>query len=143
MACGADYNRAHRCSLLARNLVLTRCVVAIKILPPNLSSSPDMKQRFEREARAISALNHPHICTLHDLGNQDDTDYLVMEFLEGESLAERSKKGPLPLKETLKIAIELCQALEAAHKASIIHRGHACYWWGATVFIFGCGKRIW
>jgi serine/threonine protein kinase len=102
-----------------------------------------MKQRFERKARAISALNHPHICTLHDLGNQDGTDYLVMEFLEGESLAERSKKGPLPLKETLKIAIELCEALEAAHKAGIIHRGDACYWWGATVFIFGCGKRIW
>jgi serine/threonine protein kinase len=105
----------------ARDTRLDR-TVAIKILPSHLSSNPDMKQRFEREARAISALNHPHICTLHDLGNQDGTDYLVMEFLEGESLAERLRKGPLPLKEVLKIGIELCEALEVAHKAGIIHR---------------------
>src|SRR5271169_6129680 len=67
--------------------------VAIKILPPHLSSNPDLKERFEREARAISSLNHPRICTLHDIGHQDGVDFLVMEHLEGESLAERLKKG--------------------------------------------------
>src|SRR5580765_5167950 len=70
-------------------------IVAVKILPPDLSSNPEAKQRFEREARAISSLNHPHICTLYDVGHQDGTDYLVMEFLEGETLAERLRKGPL------------------------------------------------
>lgn len=96
--------------------------VAIKILPQHLSSSPDLKQRFDREARAISSLNHPRICTLHDTGQQGGIDYLVMEFLEGQSLAERLRKGPLPLKECLKIGIEVCDALEAAHRAGIIHR---------------------
>src|SRR6478672_6175629 len=71
-------------------------IVAVKILPADLSSNPEAKQRFEREARAISSLNHPHICTLYDVGHQDGTDYLVMEFLEGETLAERLQKGPLP-----------------------------------------------
>src|SRR5579863_2392922 len=74
--------------------------VAIKVLASHLSSSPELKQRMEREARAISALNHPHICHLFDIGSQDNTDYLVMEFLEGETLAERLRKGPLPLNET-------------------------------------------
>jgi serine/threonine protein kinase len=96
--------------------------VAIKVLPQHLSSDPVLKERFEREARAISALNHPHICTLHDVGQQGGIDFLVMEYLEGESLAERLRKGPLPLKEALKIGMEVCEALEEAHRAKIIHR---------------------
>ena len=77
-------------------------VVAIKILPTHLSSNPEAKQRFDREARSISSLNHPNICTLHDVGHQDGIDYLVMEFLEGETLADRLRKGPLPLEQVLK-----------------------------------------
>jgi serine/threonine protein kinase len=96
--------------------------VAIKVLPQHLSSNADLRQRFEREARAISSLNHPRICTLHDVGHQDGIDFLVMEYLEGESLAQRLKKGPLTPKETLKIAIEVCEALDKAHRAGIIHR---------------------
>src|ERR1700723_1096250 len=96
--------------------------VAIKVLPDHLSSNPDLKQRFEREARAISSLNHPRICTLHDVGHQDGGDFLVMERLEGESLAERLRKGPPPLKESRKIGIEVCGALEAAQRAGIVHR---------------------
>jgi serine/threonine protein kinase len=69
--------------------------VAIKVLPQHLSSSPELKERFEREARAISSLNHPRICTLHDVGHQDGIDFLVMEYMEGQSLAQRLKKGPL------------------------------------------------
>src|SRR6201993_1428424 len=80
----------------ARDTRLER-TVAIKILPSHLSSNPEAKQRFEREARAISSLNHPNICTLHDVGHQDGTDYLVMEYLEGETLDRRIQKGSLPL----------------------------------------------
>src|SRR6202158_2740533 len=76
----------------ARDTRLER-TVAIKILPSHLSSNPEAKQRFEREARAISSLNHPNICTLHDVGHQDGTDYLVLEFLEGQTLADRLVKG--------------------------------------------------
>src|SRR5580704_19144518 len=96
--------------------------VAIKVLAQHLSSNPELKERFEREARAISSLNHPRICILHDVGHQDGIDFLVMEYLEGETLAQRLKKGPLPLKETLKIGIEICEALDKAHRAGIIHR---------------------
>ena len=96
--------------------------VAIKVLPQHLSSDPVLRERFEREARAISTLNHPRICTLHDVGHQSGIDFLVMEYLEGESLAERLRKGPLPLKEALKIGMEVCEALEEAHRAKIIHR---------------------
>jgi serine/threonine protein kinase len=71
--------------------------VAIKVLPSHLADNPDLKQRFEREARAVSSLNHPHSCTLYDVGEQDGTDFLVMEYIEGESLADRLKKGALPL----------------------------------------------
>ncbi|MBV8477234.1 MAG: serine/threonine protein kinase, partial [Acidobacteria bacterium] len=105
----------------ARDTRLDRAV-AMKILPGHLSSNPDLKQRLEREARAISSLNHPRICTLHDVGHQDGVDFLVMEYLEGESLAERLQKGPMPLKEALKIGMEVCEALEAAHQAGIVHR---------------------
>jgi serine/threonine protein kinase len=96
--------------------------VAIKVLASHLSSSPELKQRMEREARAISSLNHPHICHLYDIGSQDGTDYLVMEFLEGETLAERLRKGAMPLNETLKIGIAIAEALAVAHRQGIVHR---------------------
>ncbi|MGB0040125.1 MAG: serine/threonine-protein kinase, partial [Terriglobales bacterium] len=96
--------------------------VAVKVLASHLSSSPELKQRMEREARAISALNHPHICHLFDIGSQGGIDYLVMEFLEGETLAERLCKGGLPLPEVLKIAIAIAGALTAAHRQGIVHR---------------------
>ena len=97
-------------------------IVAVKILPADLSSNPEAKQRFEREARAISSLNHPHICTLYDVGHQDGTDYLVMEFLEGETLAERLRQGPLPLQQVLKCGAEIGEGLERAHRTGVVHR---------------------
>src|ERR1700751_109408 len=105
----------------ARDTRLDRSI-AIKILPTHLSSNPEAKQRFDREARAVSSLNHPNICTLHDVGHQDGIDYLVMEFLEGETLADRLRKGPLPLQQTLKYGIEICEGLEKAHRSGVIHR---------------------
>jgi eukaryotic-like serine/threonine-protein kinase len=96
--------------------------IAIKILPAHLSSDTDARQRLEREARAISALNHPNICTLHDVGHQDGVDYLVMEFLEGETLADRLMKGSLPLEQVLKVGIEICAGLEKAHLGGVLHR---------------------
>src|SRR5271156_836058 len=96
--------------------------VAVKILPSHLSENPEAKQRFDREARAISSLNHPNICTLHDVGHQDGVDFLVMEFLEGETLADRLRKGPLPTEQVLKIGIEICEGLERAHKSGVVHR---------------------
>ncbi len=96
--------------------------VAIKVLPPQLQADPDLKARFEREARAISSLQHAHICTLFDVGHQDGIDYLVMEYLEGETLAFRLLKGPLPIDQVLTIAIQTADALERAHRHGIIHR---------------------
>lgn len=96
--------------------------IAIKILPAHLSSSAELRARFEREARAISSLNHPHICQLYDVGSQDGTSFLVMEFLEGESLADRLRKGPLPLKQALELGIQIAEALATAHRAGILHR---------------------
>ena len=96
--------------------------VAIKVLPSHLCSDPDLKVRFEREARAISSLQHPHICTLHDVGQQDGIDYLVMEFLEGEKLQRRLLRGPLPVKQAVEYGIEIAEALERAHQAGIVHR---------------------
>ena len=96
--------------------------VAIKVLPSHLSSDPELKQRMEREAKAISALQHANICTLYDIGTQDGTDFLVMEYLEGQTLAERLAKGTLPLDQALKVGIEIAQALEKAHQQGIIHR---------------------
>lgn len=96
--------------------------VAIKVLSSHFPSSPELKQRMEREARAISSLNHPNICHLYDIGSQDGTDYLVMEFLEGETLSERLRKGSLPMGEVLKIGIAVAEALAAAHKTGIMHR---------------------
>src|SRR5438477_11741465 len=96
--------------------------VAIKVLRQHLSSDPDLKARFEREARAISALSHPHICHLYDIGSQDGTDFIVMELLEGESLADRLQKGGMPLKQALDVGIQMAEALEKAHKQGIVHR---------------------
>jgi Tol biopolymer transport system component len=96
--------------------------VAVKVLASHLSSSPELKQRMEREARAISSLNHPHICQLYDIGSQNGTDYLVMEFLEGETLAERLRKGAMPLNEILKVGIAVAEALAVAHRSGIVHR---------------------
>ncbi|HTC49584.1 MAG TPA: protein kinase [Candidatus Aquilonibacter sp.] len=97
-------------------------IVAIKILSTHLSENPEIKQRFEREARAISALNHPNICHLYDIGSQDGTDFLVMEFLEGETLADRLRKGAMPLGEILKVGIAVAEALAFAHRNGIVHR---------------------
>ena len=105
----------------ARDTRLER-TVAIKILPEQFSSDPVRKQRFEREAKTISSLNHPHICTLYDIGHQDGTDFLVMEHLEGETLAKRLEKGPLSTAELSRIAIEIASALEKAHRQGILHR---------------------
>jgi len=105
----------------ARDTRLER-TVAVKILPAHLSSDPTRKQRFEREAKTISSLNHPHICTLHDIGSQDGIDYLVMECVEGETLAKRLEKGPLPLEQVLKYGAQVADALDKAHRAGIVHR---------------------
>ena len=96
--------------------------VAVKVLASHLSSSPELKQRMEREGRAISSLNHPNICQLYDIGSQNGTDYLVMEFLEGETLAERLRKGTVPLAEVFKIGIAVAEALAVAHRSGIVHR---------------------
>lgn len=96
--------------------------VAIKVLASHLSSSPELKQRMEREARAISSLNHPHICHLYDIGSQNGADFLVMEFLEGETLAERLRKASIPFPEIYEIGIAIAEALALAHRQGIVHR---------------------
>ena len=96
--------------------------VAIKILPRALASNPQFRARFDREAQAIAALTHPHICTLHDISHQDGVDFLVMEYLEGETLAARLARGPLPLDQALTYATECADALAAAHRQGIVHR---------------------
>jgi len=105
----------------ARDTRLDRAV-AIKVLPQHLSSSAEVRQRFEREARTISALSHPHMCALYDVGNQDGVEYLVMELLEGETLADRIARGPLPLDQTLRFGAQIASALEAARRKGIVHR---------------------
>src|SRR6478736_3362315 len=105
----------------ARDTRLDR-TVAIKILPEQLSSDPIRKQRFEREAKTISSLNHPHICVLHDVGSQDGISYLVMECVEGETLAKRLEKGPLPLEQVLRYGMQIADALDKAHRSGVIHR---------------------
>jgi eukaryotic-like serine/threonine-protein kinase len=96
--------------------------VAIKVLPERLASDPSLKQRLDREARAVSRLSHPHICTLHDIGHQDGMDFLVMEYLEGETLEQRLGRGPLPPEQTLRYASQIADALAKAHKLGITHR---------------------
>ena len=105
----------------ARDTRLNRSV-AIKILPSHLSCDPELKSRFEREARTLSSVSHPHICHLYDVGSQGDRDFLVMELLEGETLATRLQKGPLPPVEVLKIGIEIADALTKAHRLGVVHR---------------------
>ncbi|MGO9640032.1 MAG: protein kinase domain-containing protein [Candidatus Acidiferrales bacterium] len=105
----------------ARDMRLGRDV-AIKILPPQVSSDPARKQRFEREAKIISKLNHPHICVLYDIGSQDGVDYLVMECVEGETLAKRLERGPLPLDQVLKFGAQVADALDKAHRNGVVHR---------------------
>jgi serine/threonine protein kinase len=107
----------------ARDTRLDR-TVAIKILPEALAADPDRRARFEREARAIAALSHPHICTIHDVGRHEAIDYLVMEYLDGETLADRlaHAKGAFPLEQVLKIGIDIADALDKAHHAGIVHR---------------------
>lgn len=105
----------------ARDTRLER-MVAIKILPSHLSCDPVGKQRFELEAKTISSLNHPHICVLHDIGQQDGIDYLVMECVEGETLAKRLEKGPLPLEQVVKYGAQVADALDKAHRSGVVHR---------------------
>jgi eukaryotic-like serine/threonine-protein kinase len=105
----------------ARDTRLDR-TVAIKVLHAEFAADPQFRERFEREAKAISQLSHPHICTLHDVGRQDGIDYLVMEYLEGQTLAERLGKGTLPLDQALQYAIQIADALDKAHRQGIVHR---------------------
>jgi eukaryotic-like serine/threonine-protein kinase len=105
----------------ARDTRLDR-TVAIKILPPELSDDATRRQRFEREAKVISSLNHPHICTLHDVGRQDGVEFIVMEYLEGESLAQRLEKGPLPVAQVLQYGTQIASALDKAHRNGVTHR---------------------
>jgi serine/threonine protein kinase len=105
----------------ARDVRLER-TVAIKILPGQFSCDPLHKQRFEREAKTICNLNHPHICVLHDIGHQDGIDYLVMECVEGETLAKRLEKGPLPQEQVLKLGAQIAGALDKAHRSGVVHR---------------------
>ncbi|HXN97507.1 MAG TPA: protein kinase [Candidatus Acidoferrales bacterium] len=105
----------------ARDTRLDR-TVAVKILTQGLADTPEVRQRFEREARAVSSLNHPHICALYDVGNQNGIEYLVMEYLEGETLAARIEKGPLPTADLLRYASQVADALDRAHRQGIVHR---------------------
>jgi eukaryotic-like serine/threonine-protein kinase len=105
----------------ARDTRLDR-TVAIKVLPAHVANDPEVKQRFEREAKTLAALSHPHICPVFDVGQQDGIDFLVMEHLEGETLAQRLTKGALPLEQALRCAIEIADALDKAHRKGIVHR---------------------
>ena len=105
----------------ARDTRLER-TVAVKVLPSHLSASPESRQRFEREARTISQLSHPHICALYDVGREGETEYLVMEYLEGETLAERLARGPLPIEQVLRYGCEIADGLDKAHRQGIVHR---------------------
>ena len=105
----------------ARDTRLDR-TVAIKVLPSEVAGDPDVRSRFEREARAVAALDHPHICGIYDVGSVDGTHYLVMPHLDGQTLAARLEKGPLPLDQALKIAVEIADALDKAHRQGITHR---------------------
>src|SRR3989304_3130079 len=96
--------------------------VAIKVLPSHLADNARLRERFEREARAVSSLNHPHICTLYDIGSQDGVDFLVLEYLEGEPRGDRVKKGALPLEQALRTGIEIADALDKAHRQGVVHR---------------------
>src|SRR5512142_3079855 len=105
----------------AKDLRLGR-EVAVKVLPRDLANTPEIRARFEREARLISSFNHPNICTVHDVGQEGDDFYLVMELIEGESLADRIQVGPLPTTDVLRFGIQIADALDKAHRAGIVHR---------------------
>ena len=105
----------------ARDTRLER-IIAIKVLPEHSAARPEVRERFEREARAVSALSHPHICTLYDVGRQGDVDFLVMEYLEGETLAHRLERGPLPVDQAVRYALQMADALDRAHRHQVIHR---------------------
>ena len=105
----------------ARDARLDRSV-ALKVLSPQLADDPAFRARFEREAKAISALTHPHICRLYDIGREGQSEYLVLELVEGETLAARLERGPLPLRQVLGFGIEIADALETAHRQGIVHR---------------------
>ena len=124
----------------ARDTRLDR-TVAIKVLPEHVAADPDLKQRFEREAKTISSLNHPHICTLYDIGSQDGIDFLVMEYLEGDTLAQRLEKGALPLDQALTVAIEIADALDKAHRQGITHRAAAGVLHVSGVDLYPAGDR--
>src|SRR5499427_3053474 len=96
--------------------------VAVKVLPEHLATSEEIRQRFEREAKTISQFSHPHICALFDVGREGDVEYLVMEYLEGETLSERLAKGPLALESTLRFGQQIADALDKAHRQGIVHR---------------------
>ena len=105
----------------ARDTRLNR-LVAVKVLLGDIDLGPERSRRFEREARAIASLNHPHICAVHDVGVENGTPYLVMEYLEGETLAARLSRGPLPIREVLRHALEISDALDKAHRTGVVHR---------------------
>src|SRR5262245_18208648 len=96
--------------------------VAIKVLPPHLADTPDARARFERDARAVSSLNHPHICTLYDVGQENGVDFLVLERIDGETLAARLKCGSLPLEHVLRLGTQIADALDRAHRSWLTHR---------------------
>ena len=105
----------------ARDTRLDRSV-AVKVLPEHIAKREDLRLRFEREARAVASLNHPNICTLFDIGSQDGTSYMVMELMEGETLAVRIEKGPIALEQALSYAAQIADALDRAHRAGVTHR---------------------
>src|SRR5438876_413533 len=105
----------------ARDTRLDR-IVAVKILPDTLAADPQFRERFDREARAISQLDHPHICALYDVGEHDGTHFLVMQFLEGETLGDRLTRGALPVDQALNFAVQVASALDKAHRAGVVHR---------------------
>jgi tRNA A-37 threonylcarbamoyl transferase component Bud32 len=133
-----------RCT--ARDTRLERSV-AVKVLPAHLSDQPEAGERFEREARTISSLNHPNICHLHNVGEQDGVRYLVMELLEGETLADRLRRGPMPLDQVLRYGAEIAEGLDAAHRQGVVHRdlkpGNVMLTkTGARLMDFGLAKEI-
>src|SRR5580658_208658 len=105
----------------ARDTRLDR-TVAIKVMPKHIAAREDLRARFEREARTVSSLHHPNICVLHDIGKQDGADFMVLEFLEGETLAARTARGPMPLGEVLAYGIQIADALDRAHRSGVSHR---------------------
>src|SRR6476619_1133958 len=105
----------------ARDTRLDR-TVAVKVLPEHIAKREDARARFEREARSVASLNHPNICVLHDIGSHEGAGYMVMEFMEGETLAARIEKGALPLDQALRFAVQIADALDRAHRAGVTHR---------------------